>query len=124
MIHINNNSFIPSGSPKKEGSDGSTVGCPEPPAVQVTHRSAPHAAIRRLLLMSYFPSGFWSRLITRILADDSVVDIVRNYFVMPREVTTSLHHHYLAFLHSLMCCSLLSDVKYLVFVTDAAYNFY
>ncbi|XP_050691737.1 leucine-rich repeat serine/threonine-protein kinase 1-like isoform X4 [Eriocheir sinensis] len=74
------------GSPKKEGADGSPVPCPEPPQVQVTHRSAPHAAIRRLLLMSYFPSGFWSRLITRILADDAVVDIVRNYFVMPREV--------------------------------------
>ncbi|XP_063840315.1 leucine-rich repeat serine/threonine-protein kinase 1-like isoform X2 [Scylla paramamosain] len=74
------------GSPKKEGADGSPALCPEPPAVQVTHRSAPHAAIRRLLLMSYFPSGFWSRLITRILADDTVVDIVRNYFVMPREV--------------------------------------
>lgn len=58
--------------------------------MQVTHRSAPHAAIRRLLLMSYFPSGFWSRLITRILADDAVVDIIRNYFVMPREVSVVL----------------------------------
>lgn len=80
-----------SGSPKKEGSDGSSAVCSEPPQVQVTHRSAPHAAIRRLLLMSYFPSGFWSRLITRILADDAVVDIVRNYFVMPREVTSLIN---------------------------------
>ncbi|CAL4058692.1 unnamed protein product, partial [Meganyctiphanes norvegica] len=75
------------GSPKKEVEDVSPVKTSEEiPAVQVTHRSAPHAAMRRLLLMSYFPSGFWSRLITRILADDAVVDIVRNYFVMPREV--------------------------------------
>ncbi|KAK8739408.1 hypothetical protein OTU49_003618 [Cherax quadricarinatus] len=74
------------GSPKKETAEPGTTPSSEVPAVQVTHRSAPHAAIRRLLLMSYFPSGFWSRLITRILADDAVVDIIRNYFVMPREV--------------------------------------
>ena len=36
--------------------------------------------------MSYFPSGFWSRLLTRILADDCVVEIVRNYFIIPEEV--------------------------------------
>ncbi|XP_042874450.1 leucine-rich repeat serine/threonine-protein kinase 1-like isoform X4 [Penaeus japonicus] len=74
------------GSPKKESEEVGLTPSMDPPAVQVTHRSAPHAAIRRLLLMSYFPSGFWSRLITRILADDAVVDIIRNYFVMPREV--------------------------------------
>ncbi|XP_064112289.1 leucine-rich repeat serine/threonine-protein kinase 1-like isoform X1 [Macrobrachium nipponense] len=74
------------GSPKKEDAETNAIAPPETPALQVTHRSAPHAAIRRLLLMSYFPSGFWSRLITRILADDAVVDIIRNYFVMPREV--------------------------------------
>nr|XP_045599191.1 leucine-rich repeat serine/threonine-protein kinase 1-like isoform X5 [Procambarus clarkii] len=74
------------GSPKKENAEPSTTPTLEAPSLQVTHRSAPHAAIRRLLLMSYFPSGFWSRLITRILADDAVVDIIRNYFVMPREV--------------------------------------
>lgn len=55
---------------------------------ELTHRSDPEASIRRLLLMSYFPSGFWSRLMTRILADDAVVDIVRSFFIMPKEVTT------------------------------------
>jgi hypothetical protein len=53
---------------------------------EITHRSDPECSIRRLLLMSYFPSGFWSRLITRILADDSIVDIVRAFFIMPKEV--------------------------------------
>ena len=43
-------------------------------------------SIQRLVLMSYFPSGFWSRILTRILADDSVVEIVRNYFIIPDEV--------------------------------------
>lgn len=42
-------------------------------------------SITRLLLMSYFPSGFWSRLVSRILADDTIVDIVRSYFVPPKE---------------------------------------
>jgi hypothetical protein len=53
---------------------------------EITHRSDPECSIRRLLLMSYFPSGFWSRLITRILADDAIVDIVRAFFIMPKEV--------------------------------------
>lgn len=55
---------------------------------ELTHRSDPELSIRRLLLMSYFPSGFWSRLMTRILADDAVVDIVRSFFIIPKEVTT------------------------------------
>lgn len=53
----------------------------------MSQRNDPELSIRRLLLMSYFPCGFWSRLITRILADDSVVDIVRSFFIMPREVS-------------------------------------
>jgi len=55
---------------------------------ELTHRSDPEVSIRRLLLMSYFPSGFWSRLMTRILADDAVVDIVRSFFILPKEVST------------------------------------
>ncbi|KAF4523571.1 hypothetical protein B566_EDAN014882, partial [Ephemera danica] len=54
---------------------------------EVTCRPDPEAAVRRLLLMSYFPSGFWSRLITRILADDTIVEIVRSYLITPKEVS-------------------------------------
>ncbi|KAF5301002.1 hypothetical protein FQR65_LT08985 [Abscondita terminalis] len=43
-------------------------------------------SITRLLLMSYFPSGFWSRLISRILADDAIVDIIRSFFILPKDV--------------------------------------
>lgn len=39
-------------------------------------------AISRLLLMSYFPSGFWSRLITRILGDDQVIDTLRTIYTI------------------------------------------
>jgi hypothetical protein len=44
-------------------------------------------AISRLLLMSYFPSGFWSRLITRILADDQVSDAIRCLYPVKKEVS-------------------------------------
>ncbi|XP_046393381.1 leucine-rich repeat serine/threonine-protein kinase 1 [Ischnura elegans] len=54
---------------------------------ELTHRGEPELSIRRLLLMSYFPSGFWSRLTTRILADDAIVQVVRSYFILPKEVT-------------------------------------
>ncbi|XP_055377695.1 leucine-rich repeat serine/threonine-protein kinase 1 [Condylostylus longicornis] len=34
--------------------------------------------IRRILLMTYFPSGFWPRLITRILSDEQIANAVLN----------------------------------------------
>ena len=34
--------------------------------------------------MTYFPSGFWSRLMTRILADDSIIEIIRSFFQFPK----------------------------------------
>ncbi|XP_052899999.1 leucine-rich repeat serine/threonine-protein kinase 1 [Anopheles moucheti] len=46
----------------------------------------PDRSIARLLLMSYFPSGFWSRLITRVLADDQVVEAVRGLYPLPKEL--------------------------------------
>lgn len=54
---------------------------------ELTSRHDPDVAIRRLLLMSYVPSGFWSRLITRLLADDIIIQIVREFFVVPKEVS-------------------------------------
>lgn len=45
----------------------------------LTSRPQPGCSMTRLLLMSYFPSGFWSRLITRILADDTIVEIVMSF---------------------------------------------
>ncbi|GIX66530.1 hypothetical protein CEXT_19861 [Caerostris extrusa] len=52
----------------------------------VRHKTQTENVIRRLLLMSYFPSGFWSRLMTRMLADDIVVEIIRSYFLIPKDV--------------------------------------
>lgn len=61
---------------------------PENPGVTcyVRHKTQIENVIRRLLLMSYFPSGFWSRLMTRMLADDIVVEIIRLYFLIPKDV--------------------------------------
>lgn len=50
---------------------------------ELTHRREMEYVLVRLVLMSYFPSGFWSRLLTRILADDAVVDVIGNYFLVP-----------------------------------------
>ena len=72
-----------SGAPQNAKNNQETE---KPSPIIVSHRAAPHSAIRRLLLMSYFPSGFWSRLLTRMLADESLVDIINNYFVIPQEL--------------------------------------
>lgn len=48
----------------------------------------PEKSISRLLLMSYFPSGFWSRLITRILADDQVVEAIRCLYPLSNDVAS------------------------------------
>lgn len=37
-------------------------------------------SLSRLLLMSYFPSGFWSRLLTRILADVQIISALKNIY--------------------------------------------
>uniref|UniRef100_A0A182N1F9 non-specific serine/threonine protein kinase n=1 Tax=Anopheles dirus TaxID=7168 RepID=A0A182N1F9_9DIPT len=60
------------------GTPGPSSGCD---VQTVPH---PERSISRLLLMSYFPSGFWSRLITRVLADDQVVEAVRGLYPLPK----------------------------------------
>lgn len=57
---------------------------------QVSGRPSLEKSITRLLLMSYFPSGFWSRLISRILADDTIVDIIRSFFILPKDAAQDI----------------------------------
>ncbi|CAL1275195.1 unnamed protein product [Larinioides sclopetarius] len=66
--------------PLEKDSENSGITC------YVRHKTQIENVIRRLLLMSYFPSGFWSRLMTRMLADDIVVEIIRSYFLLPKDV--------------------------------------
>lgn len=40
-------------------------------------------SIYRILLLSYVPCGFWSRLIARVLADETVIEIVRSFYCLP-----------------------------------------
>lgn len=44
-------------------------------------------SLSRLLLISYFPSGFWSRLMIRILADNQVNEVAQNIYNIPIEVS-------------------------------------
>lgn len=44
------------------------------------------SGLRRILLMTYFPSGFWSRLITRLLADDQITESIKNVYAMVNDV--------------------------------------
>ncbi|KAK7507943.1 hypothetical protein BaRGS_00000908 [Batillaria attramentaria] len=48
--------------------------------------SNPIFSFCRLYFMTYFPSGFWSRLIVRVLADTTLYSVVRNLFRLPREL--------------------------------------
>lgn len=69
--------------------DGSTETSTEPSGYDLFSVARPEKSMSRLLLMSYFPSGFWSRLITRILADDQVVEALRCIYPLTREAATN-----------------------------------
>lgn len=43
--------------------------------------------LSRLLLISYFPSGFWSRLMIRILADSQIGEIAKNIYSIYDDVS-------------------------------------
>lgn len=46
--------------------------------------SNPIFSFCRLYFMTYFPSGFWSRLIVRVLADTTLYDVVCRLFCLPQ----------------------------------------
>lgn len=45
--------------------------------------------LRRILLMTYFPSGFWSRLITRLLADEQLTEAIKSAYEVSNDVSCS-----------------------------------
>lgn len=49
--------------------------------------SAASQGLRRMLLMTYFPSGFWSRLLTRVLADEQIIEAIRGVYVAAQDVS-------------------------------------
>ena len=59
----------------------------------VSLEERPSKSIFRLLLMTYFPSGFWSRLMTRLLGDDFVIEIIRSFYTIPKDIVHDLAGH-------------------------------
>lgn len=47
--------------------------------------------LSRLLLISYFPSGFWSRLMIRILADNQIGEIAQNLYNCENDQKNRIH---------------------------------
>jgi hypothetical protein len=54
--------------------------------VEIKPETEAMKSLRRLYLMSYFPSGFWARLITRLLADQSMYQTVHDMYTPPQDV--------------------------------------
>lgn len=45
--------------------------------------------LRRILLMTYFPSGFWSRILTRLLADEQITEAIKSMYLPENDVSLS-----------------------------------
>ena len=71
--------------PKVQGSPGKSAAS-NLLLLAVKPCSNPIFSFCRLYFMTYFPSGFWSRLIVRILADTSVLSVVQSLFRLPEEL--------------------------------------
>lgn len=57
------------------------------PRPSTSSASMSSQGLRRMLLMTYFPSGFWSRLITRVLADEQIIEAIRGVYVVSQDVS-------------------------------------
>ena len=61
-----------------------------PQAVAANDVQALDMGLRRILLMTYFPSGFWSRLITRLLADEQIIEAIKSSYISANDVSSLL----------------------------------
>lgn len=73
-------------SPKREASVGELAATTDDD-ILTNYELKVTKSLSRLLLISYFPSGFWSRLMIRILADGQINEIAQNIYNIPIEVS-------------------------------------
>lgn len=73
--------------PQSSLSKSQTISNAPTNTMDISNNNSP---ITRLLLMSYFPSGFWSRLITRLLADEKMVEAIRNLYPITSQLQTDI----------------------------------
>lgn len=80
---------IPSKQPKRKMSTSESNLLSKKDMNLISVQQSTVKPISRLLLISYFPSGFWSRLMIRILADIQMGEIAQNVYHLDGEVSTS-----------------------------------
>lgn len=69
--------------------------------------------LKRILLMTYFPSGFWSRLITRLLADEHITEAIKSVYIAANDVGAILFFCYEILnisLHFMISSNLLNSI--------------
>lgn len=78
---------IPSKSPKRKMSMSESSVNIKAEAQSLFQFNSSFKQLSRLLLISYFPSGFWSRLMIRILADNQIGEIAQNVYNVTEDVS-------------------------------------
>ncbi|XP_064627387.1 leucine-rich repeat serine/threonine-protein kinase 1-like [Lineus longissimus] len=85
-FHIPTPDRTPQASPKVKREPIVPTLHPGSVTVEMKPETETMKSLRRLYLMSYFPSGFWARLITRLLADQSMNQTVHDMYKPPPEI--------------------------------------